>query len=52
MMRLLVDVMRVHWDEAWELTTKCSLVARGRVFEQMELAAKRDHVSSSLHVAW
>ncbi|CAE7685051.1 glpV [Symbiodinium pilosum] len=23
MMRLLVDVMRVHWDEAWELTTKC-----------------------------
>ena len=22
MMRLLVDVMRVHWDEAWELTKK------------------------------
>ena len=22
-MRLLVDVMRVGWDEAWDLTTKC-----------------------------
>ncbi|CAK9067499.1 unnamed protein product [Durusdinium trenchii] len=23
MMRLLVDVMHVHWEEAWDLTTKC-----------------------------
>ena len=26
MMRLLVDVMQVAWDEAWDLTTKCRSV--------------------------
>ena len=26
MMRLLVDVMQVAWDEAWDLCTKCALV--------------------------
>lgn len=25
MMRLLVDVMHVAWDEAWDLTTKCHM---------------------------
>jgi len=26
MMRLLVDVMQVAWDEAWELSTQCDSV--------------------------
>ena len=31
MMRLLVDVMHVAWDEAWDLTTKCTSEPLSRV---------------------
>ena len=33
MMRLLVDVMHVHWEEAWDLTTKCRGARRDGVLD-------------------